>query len=92
MLFWQLAGEVIVLFVLVILLYKFLSEFKTKKTSFYPLFSILVLFTIGFGLRLSKVEELIDFGFFFTEISLLFTYILFTSCLILGQKRYWKIK
>lgn len=91
MLIWQLIGELVVLSLIMLVFHKFVSQFKTKINTFIPLFAVLVLFTVGFGLRLSKQENLIDFGFFFTEISYLFTYVIFTSCLILGQKKYWKI-
>ncbi len=91
MVLWQFAGQVVVFAVLVVLLAKFLAQFKADKKSFAPLFAILALFTFGFALRVTGQQALIDFGYFFTEISYLFTYVLFTACLILGQKKYWQM-
>ncbi len=89
--FWQLGGEVAVLLIVAALLNSFLSQFKTSRKSFYLIFFIPILFSVGFGLRLSQNKEIVDFGFFLTEISYLFTYLLFTAALMLGQKKYWKI-
>jgi len=50
-----------------------------------------LIFTIGFSLRLSKNQNIIDMGYFMTDISFLFIEILFTIALILGQMKYWKI-
>ena len=91
MLFWQLAAELAVLLTLSVLLFRFLAQFNTRKTTFTPLFAALIIFTTGFTLRLSKNPDIIDIGFFLTEMGLLFTYLLFTSALILGQKKYWKL-
>lgn len=91
MTYWQIIGIGIILIIILLVLLHFLSRFKTKKNIFYPLFLVLILFSAGFMLRLSTLPQLIDFGFFLTEISFLFTYILFTAVLILGQKKYWKI-
>ncbi len=91
MLAWQIGGEVIVLFLLVGLLFSFLVNYRTKLIDFLPLFVVLFLFSFGFGLRLSGQQSFIDFGYFLTEASYLFTYLLFTAALILGQKKYWKL-
>ena len=91
MLLWQLIVQMIILIILVMALNKFLSQFATKKAAFYPLFLVLFMFSTGFAFRLSNNKPLVDFGFFFTEISYLFTYVLFTAALILGQKKYWRI-
>ena len=87
--FLLLAG---VLLTLVLILGKFIKSFKTPIKTFYSLFIILLLFTIGFAMRLANNQNLIDSGYYLTEISYLFVYILFTIALILGQKKYWKIK
>ena len=91
MLLWQLTGQAFVLIILAIVLDRFISKFTTKKAIFFPLFLPLFIFSVGFAFRLSDIKQLVDFGFFFTEISYLFTYLLFTAALILGQKKYWKI-
>ena len=88
---WQLIGEAAVTAILVALLNNFLAQFKVNRKSFYPLFFVLFMFAIGFALRLAGSKSAIDFGFFLTEVSYLFVYVLFTAALILGQKRYWKI-
>ncbi len=90
MVLWQFVGQTIVLLVLFVLLAKFLTKFKADTKSFMPLFAIPALFTFGFALRLTGQQALIDFGYYSTEISHLFTYVLFTACLILGQKKYWR--
>jgi len=42
-------------------------------------------------MRLSESQRVVDLGYFFTDLSFLFTYILFTATLILGQKKYWRV-
>lgn len=91
MVLWQFVGQATVFVMLFVLLAKFLAQFKANKKSFVPLFAILAIFTFGFALRLTGQQALIDFGYYFTEISYLFTYVLFTACLILGQQKYWRI-
>ena len=76
---------------LAVLLNRTISIFSTRKTMFYPLFIILAVFTTGFMLRLSGNQAAIDFGFFLTEVSHIFIYMLFTAALLLGQKKYWRI-
>lgn len=88
---WQLGGGIAVLLIAAALLNNFLSLFKTSWKSFYLIFFIPILFSVGFGFRLGQDKEIVDFGFFLTEISYLFTYLLFTAALMLGQKKYWKI-
>ena len=51
----------------------------------------LLLFPIGFSLRLSGIPEQVDMGFFFTEFSFLFVYLVFALSFLLGQVRYWKV-
>ncbi|MBI2141192.1 hypothetical protein HYU16_02100 [Candidatus Woesearchaeota archaeon] len=87
---WQAVGEFVVVLILMMLLNNFLSRFKTSRKSFYPIFFIPVLFSLGFGFRFGQSKDVVDFGFFLTEISYLLTYLLFTAALILGQKKYWK--
>ena len=77
--------------IVVIALYYHIMQFKTTKKLFAPIFIILLVFTIGFALRLSEAKQMVDTGYFLTEISDLATNLLFTVALILGQKKYWKI-
>ncbi len=51
----------------------------------------LVLFVIGFTLRISGNNLLIDLGYFFTEFTALFVSTLFVIFLCVGQIKYWKI-
>jgi len=50
----------------------------------------ILIFSLGFLLRLSEKEELIDLGYFLTGISVLFLSVLFAIFLFLGQLKYWK--
>jgi hypothetical protein len=66
---------------------------KFNYTKILPAIAFpILLFAFGFTLRLAQDKELIDLGFFFTEFSFLFTYLLFTVALLLGQVKYWGIK
>ena len=47
-------------------------------------------FCIGFLMRLSLNQGLIDLGFFFTESSVMFLTVLFSIALFLGQLKYYK--
>ncbi|MBI3036351.1 hypothetical protein HYY73_01145 [Candidatus Woesearchaeota archaeon] len=91
MLLWQLVGEAAVIALLIAVLNGFLSQFKTSRKGLYPLYIAMPLFAAGFAMRLAENKSVIDFGFFLTEVSYLFVYVLFTAALILGQKRYWKL-
>jgi len=89
--FIQLGIETVVLILFSTVLLKLLTNFKVKK--FYVALFLLPIFSfaIGFSLRLTSEKFLIDIGFFFTDFSFLFVYLLFAIALILGQLRYWKI-
>jgi len=41
-------------------------------------------------MRLLPTEEIVDLGFFFTEVSNMYLYVLFVLALLLGQLKYWK--
>ncbi|MBI4043289.1 MAG: hypothetical protein HY393_00595 [Candidatus Diapherotrites archaeon] len=71
----------------VLLLKRFSAPKSTAIFSLFPL----ALFGLGFVLRLTAEPALIDIGFFFTEFSYLFIYVLFTLSLVLGQVKYWGI-
>ncbi|HLC77614.1 MAG TPA: hypothetical protein VJH92_00635 [Candidatus Nanoarchaeia archaeon] len=71
------------------LIYFILAHFNKKSFLIYFIVP-LTLFVLGFILRLSLQNEFVDLGYFLTEISNLWLYILFTLGIILGQVRYWK--
>ena len=88
----QLLIEGIVLAVFSSFLLKFINNFKVKR--FYSILFLLPLFSfaIGFSLRLTGDKFLIDTGYFFTDFSSLFVYVLFVVALVFGQLKYWKIR
>jgi hypothetical protein len=63
-----------------------------KQYRKYTLFLLAPLFSFSFGflLRLNPNEEIVDVGFFFTESSLMFSYLLLTLTMLMGQLKYWK--
>ncbi len=64
---------------------------KFKRTELAGFLVIpLVIFSLGFSLRLSGKTALVDLGFCLTEFSSLFVSVLFTAFLFLGQLKYWK--
>ena len=88
---WQLAIIISAAGAIGILLYQHLHAFPATKRLFIPMFATLAMFSIGFALRLFSEQSVVDIGFYFTDISFLFVNIMFTSALILGQHKYWKI-
>lgn len=82
--------EILVLSVAFILVHNFLKTFRLRRKYTAPMVFPLVLFTAGFSLRLSGVQEMMDIGFFFTDFTFVFIYILFTASFMMGQIRYWK--
>lgn len=86
----QLVIESLITGLALILMLNFLSRFKIKKSVLIIIFFPLLLFTAGFSLRLTGIKELVDIGFFLTDFSFLFTYLLFASSFVLGQLKYWK--
>jgi len=90
--FAQIVIEFFVLIVFSSVLLKFLMKFKLRKF-FVAIFLLpLVLFVIGFSLRFVNDKILVDTGFFLTDFSFLFVYLLTALALILGQLKYWKVK
>jgi len=92
MFFRAITVELILLVIFAGLLNLFLTGVKIKKRRVIVFVLPLLIYTIGFTLRLTKIEDLIDLGYFFTEFSTLFVTILFSLCMYLGQLRYWRIK
>lgn len=89
MFIFQINLEILVFFVLVLALLKILIKFG-REDLFVYLVIPLSLFLIGFSMRLSSNEPIVNLGFFFTEISSIWLYVLFVLALLLGQIKYWK--
>lgn len=89
MFYLQLTTEIFVLTILTLILIIILKKFDRKDLFIY-VFIPLIFFTIGFTMRLSEQVSIVNLGFFFTEISSIWLYVLFVLALLLGQIRYWK--
>ena len=74
-------------FLFLLLLRRFILEKHVVAIIFFPL----ITFVLGFSLRLAKAQGAVDVGFFFTEFSFLFVYLLFALSFLLGQIKYWKL-
>lgn len=70
---------------IILLLKKFRKDLRITLLFIAPL----LIFCLGFGMRLSAAPKMVDLGFFFTEFSGLFVSVLFAVCLMLGQLKYW---
>lgn len=81
------AGVFLLFSALIVVLFK---RFIKKGRLFILLIIPLFVFCLGFSLRLTGKQGLVDLGYFLTEISALFLTILFTLFLFLGQLKYWK--
>ncbi len=90
MLMEYLGVELAVLSVALVLVLSFFRAFGIKKkyvlTMLFPMF----IFTAGFSLRLTGVQKWIDMGFYLTDFTYVYIYILFTASFMLGQIKYWK--
>lgn len=91
MLVWHITAVLMILVIVLVVLFLFLKRYRTRLIDFFPLFLVFLFFAVGFVFRLSGKQTFIDFGYFLTEISYLFVYVLFTAALILGEKKYWKV-
>jgi len=90
MFFVYLITEITVLFIAAALVLNFLRVFGIRKNYMVIMMFPLLLFTFGFSLRLSGISEIVDLGFFFTDFTFVFIYIMFTASFMLGQIKYWK--
>ncbi len=88
----QVFVELIAVSASIIVLIVFLKRFNIGKIFLTLVMFPVTAFSIGFTLRLTGDKNLIDTGYFLTEYSLIFTYLIFASCCLLGQVKYWKIK
>lgn len=84
--------ELILLSFFTILIFSFLKQFGIKSKKAVIFVFPLIIYSLGFYLRMTGDKNLIDLGFFFTELTTVFTTILFSICLYLGQIKYWKVK
>lgn len=50
--------------------------------------SVLLIFSVGFAMRLSGAGEVIDLGFYLTDFSFLMSYLLIAVAALLGQAKY----
>ncbi len=71
-----------------------LLRFFRKFTKSLDLVKIVLLplglFAVGFYMRIQG--DLVDIGYFFTDFSFLFVYIVFAVTFLLGQIKYWRIR
>lgn len=81
--------EIAIIALSVKMLSGFLNNFAVPRNVYALLLLPLIIFPAGFFLRLTAVKELADIGFFLTEFSFLFVYVIFAASLVLGQLRYW---
>jgi len=76
-------------FIILITILNLCKKFGRKDISYYILLP-LTLFIIGFLFRLSKESNMIDVGYFLTELSYILLTTFFVIALLLGQLKYWK--
>ena len=82
-------GVSVIVLLLMVSLALFHRRFTRAARPFFILYLCLALYAVGFALRLTGTQTLIDFGYFLTEGSHLFATLVFTAALILGQEKYW---
>ncbi len=80
----------VVLSAYAIVIYALTKKFKVHARYVMVFLAPLSFFTLGYQLRLSGIQESMDLGFFLTDSSYLFVYVLFAFFLLLGQLRYWR--
>ena len=67
-----------------------LDRFVHQKKIFIPLLFLPFIFGCGYALRFSKIDAVVDVGYFLTDMSFLSTNLVFASALLLGQKKYYR--
>ena len=87
MLIWQ-PTIIIVTFLGILFSYKTLFRQFLHAKILWLLAVPLLVFTIGFLLRLSNMQPLIDIGYYFTDVSYLVLAAIYTTALYLGQLKY----
>jgi hypothetical protein len=92
MLFFQIAviGILVLLYscLLVVIFRKF--GLKTKDACFFIV--PLIIYSVGFVLRVNHNIDVVNLGYYLTDFTGLFVTVLFTSFLLFGQLKFWKIK
>ena len=63
-------------------------ENELRKTIMLVSFTILIFFSVGFGMRLSGENAVMDNGYFLTELAFLLSYLLIGFAALLGQAKY----
>jgi len=71
------------------LLFRLLKKFNRQDVYIYFIVPIFM-YGLGFIMRLSDNEKLINLGYFFTEGTFVVIYIVFSISFLLGQLKYWK--
>ena len=89
---FQIVAELSVLVASFIFLDYLMKKFKLRLSLKSLLFFPLVIFVIGFSLRFSESQSVIDTGYFMTEFTYVFIYLIFAMAVLLGQLKYWKIE
>ena len=89
---WQPTALVGTCFLLVFFSIHLLRPFGIRKRYTLTLLFPLIMFTTGFIMRLAKKKSAVDVGYYLTEISYIFTYVIFSAAILLGQVKYWKTK
>lgn len=75
-----------------LVLMDFLRIFQVSRRVYLITAYPILLFSIGFSLRLTGDAGLVDIGFFLTDFSSLTIWIIFALTFVLGQLKYWSIK
>ena len=65
-------------------------QFRLKARMTVLFIPVLVIFSVGYILRLNLNLDLINLGFYLTDFTSFFASILFAAFLFLGQLKYWK--
>ena len=85
-----------VIVVAILLIYRILNGFslllktteQTRKGVVSIVFPVCLMFCIGFVLRLSNDNDIIDIGYFLTDFSYLLSYLLIAFAALFGQAKY----
>jgi len=68
----------------------FFRKFKKEIAIPIVLTMPIIVFALGYSLRLGGNKPAIDLGYFLTDSSYIFIYSLFTSALVIGQIKFWE--
>jgi len=63
-------------------------ENERKKTIMLVAFTVIIFFSVGFGMRLSGEKAVIDTGYFLTDLAFLLSYLLIGFAALFGQAKY----